>query len=70
MSDERLEAVETRQAFQDDLMQKLDDALGWQTRKVLELEDRVRRLMARVEELENALEDVGGAPPDERPPHY
>ncbi len=70
MTDERFEALETRQTFQDDVVQKLDDALGYQQRQLLELENKVQRLLARIEELENALEDVQGPPPNEKPPHY
>ena len=70
MSNDRFEAIESRQAFQDDLLQQLDDALGYQQRKIMELESRVSRLMIRIEELENSMNDAGGHQDDGPPPHY
>ncbi len=69
-TDDRFEAIETRQAFQDDAVQKLDDALDYQTRKVLELERIVSRLLERVESLEQAMEDAQSPQDDGPPPHY
>lgn len=65
--DEKFEALETRQAFQDDLLAKLDDALSGQQKQIFDLKAEVRRLSERVRELEAMLPDVED---DGRPPHY
>ncbi|MDZ7683998.1 MAG: SlyX family protein [Gammaproteobacteria bacterium] len=57
---ERIEELESRQAFQEDLLQKLDDALDYQSRRILDLEDRVRYLLSRIEELEEGRGDDDG----------
>lgn len=72
MSDfpDRFEEVETRQAFQEDLLQKLDDALEYQTRLVLDLERQVSRLLERIESLEQSIDDIQPQQDDGPPPHY
>ncbi len=70
MAEDRLADIESRQAFQDDLLQKLDDALGYQQRRILELEDRVARLLVRLQALEQQLGDIQSPQDEGPPPHY
>lgn len=69
-SNDRLEALEMRQTFTDDQVQKLEDALDYSTRKVLELEQQVARLLKRLESLEQSSEDDQETHDDGPPPHY
>ncbi|MCB1692438.1 MAG: SlyX family protein [Pseudomonadales bacterium] len=66
MSESRFEAIETRLAFQEDLLGKLDDALVSQQKQILELREQVRVLGQQLADLE------ASAPvqEDSRPPHY
>lgn len=61
----RLDALETKLAFQEDAVQQLSDALVAQ-------QGRLDRLEARIEMLTEQLRrgDDGDEPPEPPPPHY
>lgn len=61
-----MEDLQTKLAFQEDLIQKLDEALGSQQQQILDLNRRVELLMQQVKMMENALPE----PPQSPPPHY
>ena len=63
---EQIETLETRIAFQDDLVQKLDEALVNQQRQLMELQGQLTMLIQQVQNIEHALPEV----PDGPPPHY
>ncbi|MEQ7872100.1 SlyX family protein [Chromohalobacter salexigens] len=71
---DRLDALETRLAYQEDWLDTLDRALTAQDRRVAHLErinallrERLRDLRQNVETL---CDDSAPAPHDEIPPHY
>lgn len=68
MSDERLEIIETKLAYQEQLLGDLDEALAAQQTRMTELEELCKSLIARVQ----SLSEPGPQPgvDDERPPHY
>ncbi len=68
MSDERLEAIETKLAHQEALVFELNDALANQQETIMKLEALCESLRLRVLSLSEALPDSGIG--DERPPHY
>jgi SlyX protein len=61
----RVEALETKLAFQEDALQQLSDALVAQQARIDRLEAQVALL---AEQLAQA--EPGGLGGDERPPHY
>ena len=61
--------LEERQAFQEDTLQKLDDAVSEQQRQIMALEDQLKRLSSQFRKLESSVPD-GGLAEDEKPPHY
>lgn len=61
-----LEDLQTKLAFQEDLIQKLDDALGSQQRQLLDMDRRVELLMEQIKMMENTIP----ASPESPPPHY
>lgn len=67
MSDKRFEELETRIAFQEDLLQKLDDALAGQQKQLFDLQARLALVTEQVRELEPTVDQD---PDSERPPHY
>lgn len=66
MSDERLNDVETRVAFQDETIQKLDDALADQQKQIMDLRRMVDMLAGRLADLESGRDEK----PEPPPPHY
>ncbi|MDG1203780.1 MAG: SlyX family protein [Pseudomonadales bacterium] len=66
MSEERFESLETKIAFQEDLIQKLDDALSDQQKQILELRVQLRHVSSQVEDMESFIPDA----PEPPPPHY
>ena len=69
--DERINDLEERLAFTDDLVLKLDDALANQQRQIMDLEHRIAVMMEHLQKLESGLpENARGNPIDEKPPHY
>lgn len=63
----RLTDLETRLAYQDDTLEKLDAVIAGQARRMARLEAALERLTRRLEGLQQA---VPADEPDERPPHY
>jgi SlyX protein len=61
--------LEERQAFQEDTLQKLDDAVSGQQRQIMALEDQLKHLSSQFRKLESSVPD-GGSAEDETPPHY
>lgn len=68
MSDERIEALETRLAHQEHGLQQLSEELWTQQQTIDRLTATIDALRRRLQ----SLSDDGGdaAPADERPPHY
>ena len=64
MSD--LEDLQSRIAFQEDMLQKLDAALGEQQQEILMLKRLIRDLSEQIRQVESALPED----PDQKPPHY
>ncbi len=67
--EERLTALEMRFAYQEETITQLSSTIFTQQRQLDELAERVKKLTARLKELENSA-DSGREIPDERPPHY
>jgi SlyX protein len=67
--EEKIILLEERQAFQEDTIQKLDDAVSEQQRQIMALEDQLKYLLSQFRKLESSIPDVGLAE-DEKPPHY
>ena len=67
---ERLEELESRLAFQDDLIESLNGVVARQDRELLELSRRLRDLESRFNELAEAAGPPGAAAGYEVPPHY
>jgi uncharacterized coiled-coil protein SlyX len=61
-----LEDLQTKLVFQEDLIQKLDDALGSQQQQLMDLDRRVELLMDQIRMMENTIP----AEPEAPPPHY
>lgn len=69
----RLEALETRLAFQDDWIDTLDSTLIAQQRQIELLERRTALLQHKLRDQHDALARMSGSDSsldDERPPHY
>lgn len=64
---ERIDALETRLAFQDDTIGQLNDALIAQQARIDLLEAEMRQL---VDEFRGGMSDAQIRPADELPPHY
>lgn len=61
---ESLEALETQLAFQEHLIQKLDDALGSQQQQLLDMQRQIELLMEQIKMMEKPES------PESPPPHY
>ncbi|MCH8256740.1 MAG: SlyX family protein [Proteobacteria bacterium] len=66
MTEQRLENLETKLAFQEDLIQKLDDALGSQQQQLLEIRHQLELLIEQIKLMENSIPEL----PDSPPPHF
>ena len=66
----RLDELETRSAFQDDLIENLNAVVTRQDREIAELRRRVQALEDRLADLAEAASLPGAAPGHEVPPHY
>ncbi len=66
MTQQRLENLETRLAFQEDLIQKLDDALGSQQQQLLKIQHQLELLTEQIKSVEKSMPES----PDSPPPHY
>ena len=67
MSEQRFENIEVKLAHQDQLLIDLDKVVADQQARIMELEERVTTLIARVRAISEGGSD---GPQDERPPHY
>ena len=64
--EDRINELETRVAFQEESLQKLDEALADQQKQLSTLEYRIKVMTEQLLEI-----DVGNPDPeDEKPPHY
>lgn len=68
--DERLVALEIRAAFQDDMLQQLNDALVAQQLRIDQLELRLQVLTRQLESALAAALDPSEPVPEPPPPHY
>ncbi len=68
MDNQRLIDIETKLAYQEDLIQELNKTVHSQQLKLNQLEEALRSLTLRY----NSLEEQSGSeyPVDEKPPHY
>lgn len=66
----RLEELETRLAFQEDLLEQLDRVVGAQDRTIALLQEQVRRMAEKMSDVEYTLEQGSGRAGNEKPPHY
>jgi SlyX protein len=62
----RLEVLEIRAAYQDETVETLNETITAQWKEIDHLKRQIARLTERLEDAENK----GGAPVNERPPHY
>ena len=68
MIEERLENIETKISFQEDLIEELNKTVYQQQQKLDQLEEICRALARHVQALAEAGNE--GKPANERPPHY
>jgi SlyX protein len=66
----RLDELESRAAFQDDLIESLNQVVARQDRELADLARRVRALETRLAELAEAASLPGAGGGHEVPPHY
>ena len=66
----RLEELESRAAFQDDLIESLNAVVARQDRELADLARRVKDLEARLADLAEAASLPGESSGHEVPPHY
>ncbi len=72
MSESRIEAIETKLAYQEDTIAQLNDVVCRQQNQIDALERLTQQLLTRVRDLSDVSTQAGGAyvEADERPPHY
>ncbi len=68
MSEERVIELEIKLAYQEDLLQALNQAVADQQKQIGKLEETCKLLNDKIKHL--ALADRNPAIADERPPHY
>lgn len=68
--DPSLDELETRLAFLDDLVNRLNDVIARQDRELMALSRKVDALEARLNDLAEFASPPGGPPGHEVPPHY
>lgn len=66
----RIDELESRLAFQDDILENLDQVVARQDREILELKQRLADLSAQFKEFGDIEGADGSAPGFEVPPHY
>jgi SlyX protein len=66
----RLDELESRLAFQDDLIESLNGIVARQDRDMARLESRVKALADKLEDLAESAAAPGASPGHEVPPHY
>jgi SlyX protein len=70
ISGDRLEELESRLAFQDDLVGQLNDVVARQDKLIAELQLRLSRLEKRIESLADSASEASAGFGHEVPPHY
>ncbi len=65
---QRLDELESQLAFQDELIESLNNTVAKQDREILELKHQFSRLSERLKEIGDV--SPATAPQDESPPHY
>lgn len=68
MNEERIIELEIKAAYQDDLLQELNNIVAQQQQQIDRLEATCRMLNDRIKSL--SLEAAGGESTEELPPHY
>ena len=68
MSEHRFIALETQLAFQEDMIQKLDDALAEQQKQILDIKVQLKYATSQIEAMEAQVPDQQS--PEPPPPHY
>ena len=63
----RLNTLEERIAFQDDMLQKLDDAMSDQQQQLMEINHKIDLLIDQLDKQESNFAPSNG---EEKPPHY
>lgn len=66
----RLDELESRMAFQDDVIENLNEVVARQDREILQLQRQLEELQARFRELDESAALAGPASGFETPPHY
>ena len=69
-NDSRLEELESRLAFQDDLIESLNEIVARQDRDLSLLTHRLTELESRLREIAEAASSPGDPAGHEAPPHY
>ena len=64
----RIDELESQLAFQDELIESLNNTVARQDRELLELKHQLGHLSERLKEIGDV--SAGEAPQDETPPHY
>ncbi|HKJ17005.1 MAG TPA: SlyX family protein [Xanthomonadales bacterium] len=67
---DRLEELESRLVFQDDLVEQLNDVVARQDRLIADLQIRISTLEKRLEDLADGAASSGDGDGFEVPPHY
>ncbi|HIG39818.1 MAG: SlyX family protein [bacterium] len=68
MSEDRFVTLETQLAFQEDMIQKLDDALAEQQKQILDIKVQLKYANSQIEAMEGQMPDQQA--PEPPPPHY
>jgi SlyX protein len=68
MSEERFIDLESRLAYQEQLLNELNDVVTEQQGKIMQLDELCKSLITRVRSMGDAM--PASDPGDERPPHY
>lgn len=66
----RMDELESRLAFQDDLIENLNEVVSRQDREILRLVQKLKQLDARIADLAVSADSPGGSAEQEVPPHY
>jgi len=69
MTEERLEKIETKLAFQEDLIEELNKTIYEQQKMLERLEATCEALAQHLASLTQSVNEIS-SPVDERPPHY
>lgn len=66
--EERVEALEARNAFQDDVIEQLNNELAVHQTAIAELKDNIKLIATRIKEAGNS--SIGKMEDEPPPPHY